>query len=58
MFINVQKHYEIIIKYFTDYAMKGENPINSGSPPILFPYCSAIFPTACKNEAKWHCGKC
>ncbi len=30
--------------------MKGGNPNNSGSPPFLFPYCSAICPQNGKNR--------
>ena len=29
---------------------KAEIPMNSGSPPFLFPYCSAIFPQNGKNR--------
>ena len=28
---------------------KAEIPMNSGSPPFLFPYCSAIFPPTAKK---------
>ena len=31
---------------------KAETPINSGSPPLLFPYCSAIFPPILKIAAQ------
>ena len=29
---------------------KAEAPINKGSPPFLFPYCSAIFPITDKRK--------
>lgn len=35
--------------------LKAETPIKSGSPPFLFPYCSAIFPTANKKEDNFGC---
>lgn len=33
--------------------LMAESQINSGSPPFLFPYSSAIFPTSAKNKPKF-----
>ena len=44
----MRKHCENCYNNIQIMLLKAKTPIKSGFLPILFPYCSAIFPTAYK----------